>query len=120
MPPWNQSTPLDAGAGLTGVLPWRSVDRVKCAPPSVDRYTPSAGAFGGVRRPPFTDEEPWRATAVPITIVAGCPGRTATAPMERLMATACEPATSAHVAPPLVVLNRPSPASESPEPFGSP
>src|SRR3954454_1562009 len=40
--------------------------------------------------------------------------------MERLMATACEPPTRAHVAPPLGVLNRASPASESPEPFGSP
>src|SRR6478672_2630670 len=36
------------------------------------------------------------------------------------MATDCEPATSVQVAPPLVDLNRPRPASESPEPFGSP
>src|ERR1700741_3100100 len=107
MPPWNQSTPLEAGAGVTGVLPCRSVDRVNVAPPLVETYTPSAGAFGGVRRPPLTDDEPCRATAVPITMVFGEPRRTAIAPIDRLMATGCEPATRLHVAPPLVDLNRP-------------
>src|SRR5262245_46986628 len=36
MPPWNQSLPAAGGAGFGGVLPWRSVEIVKCAPPSVD------------------------------------------------------------------------------------
>src|SRR4029079_19462159 len=101
MPPWNQSTPLEAGAGFGGVLPCRSVDRVKWAPPSVETYTPSVGAFGGVRRPPLTDDEPCRATAVPITMVFGWPGRTAMAPMERLVATDAAPATSVQLAAPV-------------------
>src|SRR5689334_15548248 len=41
-------------------------------------------------------------------------------PIDRLVATDAEPATRVQVWPPLVDLNRPSPASESPEPFGSP
>src|SRR5436190_1847099 len=120
MPPWNQSTPLDAGAGFTGVFPCRSVDRVKCAPPSVERYTPSAGAFGGVRRPPLEADDPCRATSVPITRVFGKPRRTAIAPIDRFVATDAEPGTSCQLWPPLVDLNRPRPASESPEPLGSP
>src|SRR5215208_4992873 len=120
MPPWNQSTPEDAGAGLGGVLLARSVERVKLVPPLVDVYTPRPGAPGGVRRPPLTAEEPWRATAVPITIVFGAPFLIAIAPIERLVAAAAEPGTSVQAWPPSVDLNRPRPASESPEPFGSP
>jgi hypothetical protein len=36
MPPWNQSTPDDAGAGFGGVFVARSVASVNVAPPSVD------------------------------------------------------------------------------------
>ena len=68
----------------------------------------------------MTEDDPWRATAVPMISVSGWPGSTAIAPMERLVATAAEPATSVHVAPPFVDLNRPRPASESPDPLGSP
>src|SRR5689334_10089614 len=42
------------------------------------------------------------------------------APIERLMPADSEPGTIAHVSPPSVDLYRPRPASESPEPFGSP
>src|SRR4051794_1416509 len=55
-----------------------------------------------------------------MTSVPGCPGATATEPMERLVATEAEPGTSFQLTPPSVDLNSPSPASESPEPLGSP
>src|SRR3954462_4276435 len=58
MPPWNQSTPLDAGAGLGGVLPCKSVERANEVPPFVERHTPSPGALGGVRRPPLPADAP--------------------------------------------------------------
>src|SRR3954447_26981263 len=53
-------------------------------------------------------------------MVLGLPARIAIAPIERLVATDAEPGTSDHVCPPFVDLKRPRPASESPEPFGSP
>src|SRR5690349_15101162 len=40
--------------------------------------------------------------------------------MDRLVATLCEPGTTDQDWPPSVDLKRPRPASESPEPFGSP
>jgi hypothetical protein len=36
IPAWNQSTPDDAGLGLGGVLPCRSVEIANDAPPSVE------------------------------------------------------------------------------------
>src|SRR4051812_35218588 len=122
MPPWNQSVPVPApgGVGFGGVLPCRFVSSEKDPPPSVDLYTPRVGAFGGVRRPPLTDAEPCRATSVPMKIVLGKPLRIAIAPMDRLVATDADPGTSVQLWPPLVLLNRPRPASESPEPLGSP
>src|SRR5439155_24770628 len=90
---------------------------------------------GGVKRPPFTDEEPCRATSVPIKMWAGSAGSTAIAPIERPVETeqvndagleaqgaifAVLPATNVHVVPPSMDLQRPTPAAESPEPFGSP
>src|SRR3954453_22866184 len=66
MPPWNQSTPLDAGAGFPGVFACGWVDRVKGARRWVGRSPPGAGAFGGVPRPPLEADDPCRATLVPI------------------------------------------------------
>src|SRR3954449_2471907 len=53
-------------------------------------------------------------------MVPGAPGLTTIAPIERLIATDWEPATSDQLWPPSIDLNRPRPASESPEPLGSP
>src|SRR5215472_2948775 len=90
---------------------------------------------GGVKRPPLTDEDPWRATSVPMKMWLALAGSTAIAPIERPVATghvndagleaqgavpAVLPPTSDHVVPPSVDLKRPTPASESDEPFGSP
>src|SRR6266481_5812740 len=90
---------------------------------------------GGVKRPPLTDEDPCRATSVPMKMWLGSAGSTAIAPIERPVATghvneagleaqgafaAVLPGTGDHELPPLLDLNRPTPASESPEPFGSP
>src|SRR4051794_18485994 len=53
-------------------------------------------------------------------MVLGLPARIAIVPIERLVATDADPGTSDQVCPPFVDLKRPRPASESPEPFGSP
>src|SRR3954469_17419648 len=53
-------------------------------------------------------------------MVPGAPGLTTIAPFGRLIATDGEPATTRQLWPPSVDLNRPRPASESPEPLGSP
>ena len=107
----------------------------KVKPPSVDSYSPIWAAPGGVNRPPFTDDTPWRATSVPMKMWLALTGSTATAPIERPVATehvndeglsaqgalaAVLPATSVHELPPSVDLYSPTPASESLEPFGSP
>ena len=57
------------------------------APPSVDSYRPTCAEPGGVKRPPFTDEEPCRATSVPMKMCVGSAGSTAMAPIERPVAT---------------------------------
>ena len=74
---------------------------------------------GGVKRPPLTDEDPWRATSVPMKMWLALAGSTAIAPIERPVATghvskagleaqgavpAVLPATSDHVVPPSVDL----------------
>ena len=78
------------------------------------------GAPGGVYRPPFTEDDPCRATAVPIQMCFGLAGSTEIAAMERSFAAATLPGTSDQWTPPSVDLYRPMPASESLEPFGSP
>src|SRR5256885_15976919 len=106
----------------------------KVAPPSVDSKSPIFAPPGGENRPPLTEETPWRATSVPIKIWLALPGSIAIAPIERPVATeqvlpdpsaqgafaAVLPATSVQLLPPLIDLYRPTPASESLEPFGSP
>src|SRR6516225_6281849 len=105
------------------------------APPSVDSYRPTCADPGGVKRPPLTEDEPWRATSVPMKMWLGLVGSMAIAPIDRPVATghvsevglsaqgavpAVLPATSVQFIPPSVDLYSPTPASESPDPFGSP
>jgi len=79
---------------------------------SVQRsYNPIAGAPGGVKRPPFTDDDPWRATAVPIRMCAAFTGSTAIAAIERFRATARLPGTSDQLFPKSTDLYNPTPAS---------
>ena len=73
-----------------------------------------------MKRPPLTDDEPCRATSVPIKMWLAFTGSIAIAPIERPVATPELPATSFQFLPKLVDLYKPTPASESPEPFGSP
>ena len=68
------------------------------------RTAPISGAPGGVKRPPFTEEEPCRATSVPMKMWRGLTGSIAIAPTERPVATAVLPATSDHELPPSVDL----------------
>src|SRR5215831_12992969 len=130
-PPRKKSPPV-AEAGLT-VSCGRISAGENDAPPSVDSYRPTCAAPGGVKRPPFTEDEPCRATSVPMKMWFGFAGSTAIAPMERPVATgqvplpeahgavdAVLPGTSVQLLPKSVDLYRPRPASESPEPFGSP
>src|SRR5262245_43135082 len=131
-PPRKKSPPFEL-PGLT--VSWvRITLAVKVAPLSVDSYRPTFAEPGGVNRPPLTEDEPCRATSVPMKIWVGSAGSMAIAPIERPVATGqlvsllpahgafvfVLPATSAHVAPLSVDLYRPTPASESPEPLGSP
>jgi hypothetical protein len=84
-PPRKKSPPV-AEAGLT--TSWGKISLlVKVAPPSVDSYRPTWAAPGGVKRPPFTDEEPCRATSVPMKMWLGLAGSMATAPIERPVET---------------------------------
>src|SRR5215204_116857 len=108
-PPWNQLLPVAGGVGFAGS--WSATDQV--APPSVDSYSAYGAASGGVRRPPFTDDEPWRATSVPMYRWLEFVGSMAIAPIESLLETGQMPATRENVEPPSVDLNRPTPASES-------
>ena len=72
-----------------------------------------------MKRPPLTEEEPWRATSVPIKIWLALAGSTAIAPIDRPVATgqvneaaleaqgavfAVLPATNDHELPPLIDL----------------
>src|SRR6059036_2474164 len=72
-PPWNQSLPV---LGLV-LLAGRENASDHVDPPSLVSYSPSFGPSGGVRRPPSTDESPWRASAVPIRMWFASPGSTA-------------------------------------------
>src|SRR6516225_927703 len=88
------------------------------APPSVDSYRPTCADPGGVKRPPLTEDEPWRATSVPMKMWLALAGSIAIAPIERLVATgqvlpdpsaqgafaAVLPATSVQLLPPLIDL----------------
>ena len=132
-PPRKKSPPV---ADVGSVTSWARISTgVKLAPPSVDSYRPTCAEPGGVKRPPFTDEEPCRATSVPMKMWSGSAGSTAIAPIERPVATehvsddglsaqgavgATLPKTRVQVWPPSSDLYRPTPASESLEPFGSP
>ena len=62
------------------------------------------GAFAGVKRPPFADDDPWRATAVPIQMWFAFVGSTAIEAIERLAETAWLPGTSDQLLPPSVDL----------------
>src|SRR4051795_6110626 len=75
--------------------------------------------MGPSRRLIAIDPRRWRAGAGPIQMV---PSRRLIAidPIERSRATGTLPPSSDHVLPPSVERNRPTPASESLEPFGSP
>src|SRR5438105_1257863 len=131
-PPRKKSPPLE----LPGLrASWVKITfAVKPVPPFVDSYNPTFATPGGVKRPPFTDDEPCRATAVPMKMCVASFGSMAIAAIERPVATgqllallcaqgafvAVLPETSDHELPPLVDLYRPTPASESLEPFGSP
>src|SRR6476469_262409 len=84
-PPRKKSLPFADVASTTSWF-WISTG-AKLAPPSVDSYRPTRAAPGGVKRPPFTDEEPCRATSVPMKMWLGSVGSTATAPIERPVET---------------------------------
>ena len=85
MPPRKKSPPV---ANVGSVTSWARISTgLKLAPPSVDSYRPTCAEPGGVKRPPFTDEEPCRATSVPMKMWSGSAGSTAIAPIERPVAT---------------------------------
>src|SRR5689334_16668126 len=98
-PPRKKSLPLAVDGLTTSEARLRTSE--KLAPPFVDSYTPTVGAPGGENRPPFTDEDPCRATAVPMNRCCAWSGSIATAPIDRSRDTARLPATSVHVCPPL-------------------
>src|SRR5579864_1501254 len=131
-PPRKKSPPVGL-EGLTVSCGVGSSDGANEAPPSVDSYKPTSAAPGGVKRPPLTDDDPWRATAVPMKMWLESAGSTAIAAIDRPVATGHMPGPDAHGAvdavlpdtgdqdrPKSVDLNKPIPASESPDPFGSP
>src|SRR3954451_11005075 len=97
MPPLKKSEPL-AEFGFT-TSDGRESATLNVCPPSVDSYSPTAGAFGGVKRPPEVADGPWRAAAVAMNRGVGLPGATATVPMPPSLATATLPETSDHFWP---------------------
>src|SRR4030095_2419737 len=84
-PPRKKSPPFEL-PGLT-VSCVRITAGENVAPPLVDSYRPTLAEPGGVKRPPFTDEEPCRATSVPIKMWPALAGSMAIAPIERPVAT---------------------------------
>ena len=81
MPPRKKSAPFGE-LGSTSSESWLSVS-CQVAPPLRVSYRPTFAAPGGVKRPPLTDDEPCRATAVPTRMCLALAGSTATAATER-------------------------------------
>ena len=117
-PPRKKSDPL-ALFGLT-VSEGTENTSVNVAPPSLDSYRPIGGAPGGVKRPPLTLDEPWRATDVPMKMWRGLRESIPIAAIARPAEAATLPGASCQSLPRLSDLKRPRPASESPEPLASP
>src|SRR3982751_2397826 len=100
IPPRKKSPPFEL-AGLTVSPGWLyASDQV--SPPSVDSYRPTGGASGGGKGPPVLDENPWRATSVPIRMCCGSLGSIAMAPIERPAVYCWLASSRVHVWPPSV------------------
>src|SRR5262245_515656 len=100
-PPRKKSPPFELPGLTVSCVRITAGDHV--APPSVDSYRPTGAEPGGVKRPPCTEDKPCRATSVPIKMWSELAGSTATAPIDRPVATSVARADD-HVVPPSVDL----------------